>query len=288
MPDEVERVMGTLAYPVFSDLHWLRDSGKGKVSLPFKAVEKLGVSFPVRMQTIGSCVAQGMACAIDVIKAAEIVFLGQPEEWVAETATEPIYAVSRVDVGKGRLGRRDGSVGAWAVEAVEMGAAIPRGVYGDVDLTTYSGEREREWGMPSRGAPMSLLETLRRHVVRYSTQVTDYDEARDAIANSYPVTVASNRGFVAKRDAEGFARPRGTWMHQMAFIAVDDAHTRPGLLCMNSWGPDWISGPKRHDQPEGSFWVDADTATKMLRQGDSFALSGYEGFPRQQIDWSLA
>jgi hypothetical protein len=50
---------------------------------------------------------------------------------------------------------------------------------------------------------------------------------------------------------------------------------------MNSWGADWISGPKRHDQPDGSFWVDADVAERMLRGQDSFAVSGYEGYPAQ-------
>tara|TARA_R110000868_G_scaffold228799_2_gene481762 strand:- start:833 stop:1066 length:234 start_codon:yes stop_codon:yes gene_type:complete len=66
----------------------------------------------------------------------------------------------------------------------------------------------------------------------------------------------------------------------MIFIGVDDAHRRPGLCCMNSWGPNWISGPKRHNQPDGSGWVDAETCDRMLRvQPDSYAVSGFVGFP---------
>ena len=112
--------------------------------------------------------------------------------------------------------------------------------------------------------------------------VRTYEEARDAIANGYPMPVSSSRGFQSKRDKDGFARPEGEWMHCMCFLAVDDAYKRPGLLCVNSWDETWISGPKRHDQPEGTFWVDAEVADGMLRQGDSFAISGYSGYPAQE------
>ena len=73
----------------------------------------------------------------------------------------------------------------------------------------------------------------------------------------------------------------------MLFVSVDDAFGRPGLLCWNSWGEDGISGPTRHNQPLGSFWVDAEVADAMLRQDDSYALSGYEGFKTQDLDYRL-
>jgi hypothetical protein len=73
----------------------------------------------------------------------------------------------------------------------------------------------------------------------------------------------------------------------MLFCGVDDESRRPGLLCWNSWGDDWISGPTRHGQPAGSFWVDADVADAMLRQEDSYAISGYEGFKSQELDYVL-
>lgn len=70
----------------------------------------------------------------------------------------------------------------------------------------------------------------------------------------------------------------------MCFVAVR-YEPRPGLLCLNSWGTSWISGPKYpDDQPDGSFWVDAETATRMLRGRDSFAVSGIEGFPYRNLD----
>jgi hypothetical protein len=282
MPAETARIVGSLPMPTMADAPWLKDSGRGKAALLHLAVTKVAGTFPVREQTIGDCVSQGAACAVDVLQCVEIAIKGEAERWVAECATEPIYAGSRVEIGGGRI-RGDGSVGAWAADWVQKFGAIPRGTYGRIDLTRYSGERAKEWGRPRGGVPDELEPTVKQHPVKAITQVRTYEEARDAIANGYPVTVASNRGFQMARDADGFARPRGNWAHQMAFIAVDDTFKRPGLLCMNSWGSNWISGPKRHDQPDGSFWVDADVATSMLRQDDSFAFAGYQGFERTDI-----
>lgn len=64
---------------------------------------------------------------------------------------------------------------------------------------------------------------------------------------------------------------------------------RPGLLCINSWGEDWIRGPKVMEQPEGSFWVDAEVCDKMLQNGDSFAISNFAGYPDRsdKLDYLL-
>lgn len=74
----------------------------------------------------------------------------------------------------------------------------------------------------------------------------------------------------------------------MCFIGAR-IEPRPGLLCLNSWGPAWISGPKfPADQPDGSFWVEKSVADRMLRGEDSFAVSGLRGFPFRDLsngDW---
>src|SRR5690606_38137456 len=108
--------------------------------------------------------------------------------------------------------------------------------------------------------------------------VTTFREAGAAIQSGYPVAVCSGQGFASQRDGQGFAAARGSWAHCMVFIGV--RFDRPGLLCLNSWGPRWIGGPKwPDDQPDGSFWVDARTCDRMLAGRDSFAISGYRGFP---------
>ena len=111
-----------------------------------------------------------------------------------------------------------------------------------------------------------------------------YEQVRDLIANGYAVTIASNQGFDSRRDKEGFAKPKGNWAHQMSILGVDDEYKRPGVLVQNSWGR-WNGGPKRHDQPDGSFWVDADEIEKrILKKGDSWAFSGYEGFKPRTLN----
>jgi hypothetical protein len=264
----------------------LQDSGAGKTVLLYDSLVKVCGSFPVSNQTIGDCVSHGWGISVDVLSAIDV---GQGRSaWMGGTATEAVYALSRVEVGNGRLGGGDGSIGAWAAEAVQKWGTLRRAKYPTVDLSVYSGQRAKSWGMPRAGLPNDLEPLAREHPVQAVSLVTSYEQARDAIANGYPVAVCSNQGFTESRDQEGFARASGSWAHCMAFLAVDDTPKRPGLLCQNSWGPNWINGPIRLNQPPGSFWVDAQTANRMLsRDPDSFALSGFVGFPVQSLDYLM-
>lgn len=281
----VESVMQELPFPIFGDV-WspIKDSGKGRVVLLYEIVKKVAGSFPIRKQLIGDCVSMGAAYAVDAIKAVDIFIKNEMEEWVAETSTEDIYGGSRVQIGKGRIGTGDGSVGAWAAQYVNKYGALARQKYGNIDLTKYNSKTAKAWGMPGKGVPQELIPFCKEHPVEVVSQVYTYAEVRDLIANGYAVTVASSQGFSSKRDSEGFARPEGTWPHQMAILGVDDSYKRPSVLIQNSWGV-WNSGPKRHNQPDGSFWVDADVLEKrMLSKKDSWAFSGYGGFKARKLN----
>ena len=70
----------------------------------------------------------------------------------------------------------------------------------------------------------------------------------------------------------------------MVILGIDDNYKRPGGLIVNSWGPNWVSGPTRHEQPAGSFWADASAIDRAVKQGDSIVLSGYSGYPQVNID----
>lgn len=284
-PRKVEEVMKTLPFPIFGNV-WepIKDSGKGKVVLLYEIIRKVAKEYPYRLQDIGDCVSMGAAYAVDAVKAVDIYLKNDFEEWVAETATEDIYAGSRVQIGGGSIGG-DGSVGAWAADYVSKYGALPRQKYGDIDLTNYSGSRARSWGKPRAGVPEALLKIAKQHPIQIVSRVDTYEQARDLIANGYAITIASDQGFTSTRDDEGFAKPRGSWSHQMSILGVDDEYKRPGVLVQNSWGRNWISGPKRNNQPDGSFWVDADEIERrILSQGDSWAFSGYEGFQPRQLN----
>jgi hypothetical protein len=286
---EVDAVLGFLAQPLFyAAAHPIKDTGKGKVVLLYKFLEDQfkGV-FPIHAQTIGDCVSHGWGLGIDILSATQIK-AGASEEFPGIMATEIIYAGSRVEIGKGACGHQDGSVGAWAAKFVVEYGTLVRGAYGKLDLSQYDGQTAKQLGAPNAGVPDPLEPQVKEHPVKTTSLIRNYPEARDAIANGYPVPVCSTVGFDgAKRDEKGFARRNGKWPHCMLFAGVDDADGRPGLLCINSWGRTWIQGPKRHEQPDGSFWTDADTVDQMLREGDSFAMSGYLGYPAQELEYML-
>jgi hypothetical protein len=285
---EVDKTIAALPRPLFyAAAYPIKDSGAGKiVILSAFLAQYFNGQFPIHTQTIGDCVSHGWSLGIDVLKAVQIQ-AGAQETFPGETATEITYAGSRVEIGKGQCGNQDGSVGAWAAQFVTQYGTLIRGKYGSLDLTTYSGETAKRLGAPNAGVPDPLEPQVREHPVKTTSLVRNYNEARDAIANGYPVPVCSMVGFEGqggsqtKRDQDGFAARKGKWGHCMLFAGVDDAFKRPGLLCINSWGKTWITGPRRHDQPEGSFWVDAETCDAMLREGDSFSISGYLGYPAQ-------
>lgn len=281
-PAEVDRIMGLLPMPTFGQsAPHLAGDGAGKVVLLYEAVRKVVGHDLIHEQQVGDCVSHGFGLGADVVACVQIA-TGAGEEWGGEAATEVIYAGSRVEVGGGRIGG-DGSVGAWAAKWVQDYGVVVRKQYGSINLATYSGQRAREWGRGRAGVPDELEPIAREHPIKTASLVETYEQARDSLANGYPVAVCSNRGFQQRRDADGFARPSGSWAHCMCFIGIDDSFKRPGALCQNSWGSAWISGPKRHEQPEGSFWVDADTVTQMLRERDSFALSSFVGFPARDL-----
>lgn len=288
---KVEEVLSAIKHPLFiSAADAIKASGEGKVALLYKYVEKLnGGEFNVRTQEGPQCVSFGAATAVDILKGVEIVLKGEMEDWVAETCSEDIYGGSRVNIGKGQLGSGGGSFGAWAAKYVNELGTLARMKYDEFDLSKYKGSLAEAWGMPGKGVPNSLLKVARQHLVGTVSLVTTYEEVRDALANGYPVTIASSQGFTTTRDREGFAFPSGTWPHQMCLIALDDigegcSQKRPGVLVMNSWGKQWISGPKRHNQPDGSFWVDADVLERrILSNRDSWAFSNFDGFKPKKL-----
>lgn len=280
-PAKVEAVMNTLPFPVFGEIRSpIKDTGKGKEMLLYDIISKVAGKFPIRTQTIGDCVSMGAAYAIDAIKAVDIYLNKDFEEWVSETATEDIYGGSRVVIGQGQLGNDDGSLGAWIAKYINEYGTLTRKKYGNIDLSTYDGNRAKTWG--SSGVPKELVAIEKEHKVITVSQVNTYEECRDLIVNGYGVTVASDQGFSEKRDDDGFSKIKGSWMHQMSILGVDDKYKRPGVLVQNSWGA-WNGGPKRHNQPDGSFWVDAEVIGRMLSQGDSWAFSGYNGFKPQKL-----
>ncbi|VTR97826.1 C1 family peptidase [Tuwongella immobilis] len=244
-----------------------------------------GELLPARDQgSVGSCVAFGTVAAIEHLQCVQIARLrgdGLPSPRYRDLSTEVVYAGSRVEIGGGQL-TGDGSIGAWAARWVQEFGVVPRDRFGDLDLTAYREDRCRLWGR--QGVPEPLKAQARLHPVQTVIPVKSWAECRQAIRNGYPIAICSMQGFSAQRDAQGFAKPQGTWPHCMALVGV--RADRPGGFILNSWGERYHRGPLGAGNPSpAGFWADAEIIDKMLRQGDSWAFSDVVGFPARQLDW---
>lgn len=227
-----------------------------------------------------SCVGNGTASAGDMTTACEILIGGQPEKWVARQAADAMYAIGLQAVGQ--LRGDNGSNGSWAAKGITEIGTIHQLDYGDGnDLTEWSQDRTRKWSRS--GLPSSLKQKAGEHKMGTTALVKTVEEAKTALQSGYGINCCSGQGFTSRRDSDGFCKASGSWAHSMAWIAYRGGK-RPGFLIFNSWGDDAQSGPIwPEDMPWGSFWCDVDTAARMLRGGDSFAYSNYQGFRRQTL-----
>ena len=265
----------------------IQGTGKDQKAFLHFALEKAsGRKYKPHKQGAPDCVAQAAGLGVDILSAVQIVVKKQPQIWEHKTAIEPIYGGSRVEIG-GQGGKRSiGSRGHWTIEWLSRYGVLFRKEYpGGYDFTNYSAKKSQQYGR--QGCPDPLESFAKLHPIKKPFICRSYSELRDCIYNGYPVIVCSNVGFGkprCRRDNEGFlTRKRNPWRHAMLFAGYDDTYRRPGALCFNSWGHNWVSGPTRGPQPGGTFWVDASTVTAMLKQGDSFALSSYVGLPKVTI-----
>lgn len=252
----------------------------------YKAHEaRYGKPWVVGRQGIGDCVSWGWAhgCWMAMCIDWELGRLAEPPAMVA---TESIYGGSRVEArGRSAGGYADGSYGGAAAKWCRDWGVIFRLAYpeqdGGHDLLEYSSSKAKAWGNfgnGGQGDDGQFDAVAKRHPCKHVAVVTNFEEAAAAIESGYPVPVCSGAGFAKVRDEDGFARRSGSWAHCMCFIGVRYGN-RPGLLCLNSWGDSWISGPRwPDDMPEGSFWVDLDSVNGMLSGKDSFAVGGVDGF----------
>jgi len=264
----------------------IKGTGEGKKAFLHLALERvMGREYVPHDQGAPDCVSQAAALGIDVLSAVQIAIKRLPQRWVAKVATEPIYGGSRVEIGDYN-GAGGGSTGHWASEWLSRYGVLLRQKYPTGhDFTHYDARKAVKMGRT--GCPDALEPICKLHPVKKTAICKSYSDLCDLLYNGSPIMVCSNVGFgsgTRTRDREGFlTRKRAPWYHAMLFCGYDDEYRRPGALCFNSWGSTWVTGPTRGPQPEGTFWIDANTVTAMLRQSDSFAFSAYVGFPRVNI-----
>jgi hypothetical protein len=288
-PEEVAAVAGLQPFPVFGDT----PAGQADIAIPktcyfWKIHEQVTGQKPTpyNQGKVGSCVGFGCISAVEGTMVNEI-FRGEPEEF-KPLCQEIAYGGSRIEVGKGRLGRSDGSIGAWAAEFSLKWGSLARGVYGKYDFSKYDEAKCRSLGLS--GVPDDIEPEVKKHPVKAITLIKTWDDCKKALAQGFGVSVASNQGFTMGRDKNGMASPSGRWSHQMSIWGYSMEGNEKGWI-RNSWGANAHTGPVGEgDPPTSGFWADAEIINKMLSQGDSWAFSGLSGFPVREvinIDWNL-
>lgn len=298
-PAEVERIVCSLERPIFS-LAATSDvlDDKPRSVWFWDAEEYLfGRTLAAHAQGTGDCVSQGWGRGVQDLLLMALAAARQAgrrtNERFYQVATEGLYALSRVEVGRRQLGRGAGSVGAWAAKAVQQYGVLARRLYPSegFDLTNYSASRADDWGWD--GLPDNLEDDAKLTPVRTVSLVTSGDALRVALQNRFPVPICSGQGFREVREPEtGICRPFGTWAHCMlarGFLILKG--NRWVIPTQQSWGNN-PTGPARItletgqeiDLPQGVFNVDMEVAERMVaRWQDSFAVSAAAGFARSTV-----
>lgn len=280
-PDDTRKLLAQLPQPLFGDS--LHGDGAGKLSLAYRAVvvfeQNTGRNPYDEIQTTGDCVSHAVRGASDTARANDPEIKSETD-WNDRTATEPLYGAR----GHGGQGASCSQIVRWAHLT---GGVMLRKNYPElgIDLTRYNASPGIRWG--STGVPDNVTKVAAQHAIRTVSLVTTWQQARDAIANGYGVVCCSSVGFNKVRDSKGMLYPSTTWSHAMQWHGADDTHSDGCRFCVqNSWGYNWVSGPKVHDQPEGSFWISQSVAQQMIAAGGTYAVSNVVGFPRRQLkDW---
>ena len=269
----------------------LEGSGAGRVVLLYKYIEKiLKKSYPAYRQQGPDCTSMAGGQGIDFVQAIQATL--QKKSWINRAATEYLHIGGRQVIGK----RKKGGVGI--KEAMTFAATfgiIFRQKYKfenqKFNFTNYDYQNAIALG---KDVPDWLLNKGQQHRVGKLVKVSTWREVRDAVRNLYPIVIGSKVGFDGKtnwsgalRDKDGFCEPKGTWYHAWLLIGVDDRHKRPGGCLMNSHGENWVKGPTRNKQPNGSIWVGKDVIQEMVsKYNDSYAICDLKGFqPKKYQLW---
>ncbi len=286
--------LGPELFKVVGNKPWIRQldpamisRAAGKKAFLYRVVRKvLGQDTKNYPQQIGDCVSFGAKNAIEYLICCEKLMKGDREKF-RYIFPPYLYGTGRVQIGGGELGNSDGSMGSWMAEAVIKYGAIAADEEG---VPAYAGSVAKEWGRKP-GPPEKYLTIGKTHPVKSAAQIKSWEELVAAIVNGYPCPVASNQGFKMEPDSDGFHKASGSWAHQLCIVGVDDEHTKPYALILNSWGDSHghlkAFDETSEDLPVGYLRAAKSTVERMINAGETFAYSNFDGFPEQDLDEAL-
>lgn len=240
----------------------------------FWALQMRGETWEPQFQKRGTCVGQGAKLACDIVVAVS-AFMAM-SDFTGRTAVADKYAGGRVDIG-GRPGTWDGSTGDWVSQwLVKFGSVRLQ----DLDLPEDARDADERlatsWTNSREGVPRDKESVAKERPITRRVLVTRARECGKLIQSGTPTINCSNLIPTGRRDSKGYSQVRRSGGHCTVFGAV--RYNPFGLLYMNSWGPNWGTGPTFPDtQPKSSVWVTEREADAILSQGDSYGFVGMSG-----------
>lgn len=203
-------------------------------------------------QNRGTCVAQGTTRAAwtsYLVALARGAIAGDP----LSMSVEFTYAGSRVNIGRGQLGRGDGSFGGWAAEFLWKYGIFPRGVYGQWDLSKANEMVGVNLAVPGQGVPESVLKDPRCRKGIRCWSMNDLFDWRDLHASGRSGAICLNTLFAGQRDKNGCCRPSGQGGHCTEikdYVVLPNGETV--YIQQQSWGEGAITGPNKVPCIDGS------------------------------------
>lgn len=271
----------------------LKGSWKAKEKVFFWDASKAvtGKHLKTFNQNVGSCTGQGKAMVEWYLMCLEVL-RGDPEQVIMPY--EP-YGYAQGRVCAGISGDQDGGLGSGTAEAARKYGVLRSDLQGlpkwneSEDTIDWPGEVDKSWGR--RGAEQKWVTEGVKHLVKTTALISSADRAAEALQNGYPITIASNwGGHMDDVPLAGTPQVRlnkrvTTWMHQMCVIGWWDHPTLKEIYYVqNSWSARRHGTPV-NGEPPGGFWIDKNNMNYILRQGDSYAFSTFDGFPADTIPW---
>ena len=225
-------------------------------------------------QLIGDCTSFGCKNCLEYVQATDIA-RGVFETW------KPIfppycYGAGRVLTGNDPRDWGDGAVASWLADGVTKFGSISRI---DNNCPPYSAKVAKQWGYS--GPPKEFVVIGKQHLAQPPTLVRTWDDVLRALANGYPISIASNVGFDMQARSDGFMHRSGHWNHNMSLVGVDDSSNDPYGCILNSWADahghiiDFVT---KEQWPIGTLRVRKNDIIAIIEQGDSWAYPGFNGF----------
>jgi hypothetical protein len=306
LPDEVEQVCEDLRRlgnePVFASARpeisgfWQREKARGVTGIFLWEWEQkfLGKLLPSDAQWSppdpGTCAARSGYRAIqDSLGTACLNgrILGKPTQLAYEAA----YGGGRVAIGQGRLGYDGGMVLGWFARWVRERGILPRGVYGQYDLTRSRPELAEAWGQPRMGPPAEIEAASRAHPVPACYLVPSVTALADALAARFAGHCGSATKF-GGRNAAGEARVEQLNYHHAeewcgVYVRPDGA---TGFVRQDSHGDQAHAGRNEADGPVletaggpvrlrlGSYGVHERDVLPLFSQGENWMYAPPETF----------